>query len=53
MTLKEVTVRIKKTNELGYISACTTPLKDDVNYCVWDKKQQIKKWYYGKELELC
>ena len=51
--LKEVKVIIKKTRQIGIISACNLPLKDDVNYCVRIcNSPNFKQWRIGKELEL-
>jgi hypothetical protein len=52
--MKEVKVKIKKTKVIGTISACTLPLKDDVNYRVvlYDQSFYMKQWCYGKELEV-
>lgn len=51
--MENVSVKIKKTGRLGWIGACNLPLIDDCNYCVcFDNSENIKKWYYGNELEL-
>lgn len=50
---KEVKVILKKTRQIGIISACNLPIIDDVNYCVrLCNTPNMKRWCYGKEIEL-